>query len=552
MNPYSSPKSNPAPSSGRELVPLASPAGPGRPLPPPPAARMPPAAIPDGRVDWPDDEVELLHFGDNPCDGNSWCLQDAYEGVQIFGGTGSGKSSGSGRALARAFIESRMGGLVLTAKRDEVGVWRRYMKRAAERGIRPMSDLVVFSPESGYKFNFMRYAYRQYESGRGDGGAGRTENLVNLFCSVLEVAEKKSSGGGTSDSYWQRTLRQLLRNAIDLSILALDDVDLETLHVIISTAPATPETGRLLDPHERLRASICLHLIDQAAARPLNTGQRHDLELTRTFWEKEFPALAEETRSIIVSTFTSMADCFLRGTLYDLFCTELSAEILPERCWDRRKIIVVELPVKEFHDLGQFGQVLYKYLWQRAVERRVPVQDDASGAPASAPVRPVFLWADEAQFFANSYDAQFQSTARSSRACTVYLTQNLPSYQSVMGGAEAKAQADMFLGNLVTKIFHSNGDATTNTWGSEMIGKGKRFLRQATALGMPGAVSDLTKGMNMTEHIGYAVEPQEFTVLRRGGRRDGVVDAIIFQNGREWVSGERRQNFIRHSFQQND
>jgi hypothetical protein len=143
----------------------------------------------------------------------------------------------------------------------------------------------------------------------------------------------------------------------------------------------------------------------------------------------------EETRSVIVSTFTSMADCFLRGMLRKLFCT--TQDFKPEDTFDGR-IIILNLPVKEHNELGQFSQVLFKYIWQRAVERRIPPL--ITPQQAEQTIRPVFLWADESQFFANSYDALFQSTARSSRACTVYLPQNLPSYFAAFGGANSHPQ----------------------------------------------------------------------------------------------------------------
>lgn len=496
--------------------------------------------------DWPDDDEILLEFGDKSTNCNYWSLKDAFEGVQVFGGTGSGKTSGSGKALAKAFIESNMGGLVLTAKRDEADMWADYMKKAGRE-----DDLVIFPryrngrPEA-LQFNFLRYAFE-----REKGGVGKTENLVNLFCSVLEVAEQKSGGGGGgNESYWQRATKQLLRNAIDLCILATDSVSLEHLHDIVASAPQSLEAASITDPNERLN-SACLGLIDMAEAKPkLTKLQRHDLKLTRSFWEKEFPSLANETRSGVVSMFTTMADCFLRGTLYELFCTGLN--IYPEECWDEGKVIILDLPVKEYYELGQFGQVIFKYLWQRAVERRVPL--NLSRTDAQARVRPVFLWADEAQFFVNSFDAQFQSTARSSRACTVYLTQNLPSYHSVFGGANSRADADMFLGNLVTKIFHANGDSTTNQWAAETIGKERQVVLQPmsvhSTVGKDSTPPAASQGGFSTQ-LQYAVEPQTFTMLRRGGAPDFHVDGIVFQGGRTWEMDSDVKNYVLNSFDQN-
>ena len=63
--------------------------------------------------DWPDNDEALLHLAagtGKKLPENYWSLNDAFQGVQVFGATGSGKSSGSGQALARAFLEANLGG----------------------------------------------------------------------------------------------------------------------------------------------------------------------------------------------------------------------------------------------------------------------------------------------------------------------------------------------------------------------------------------------------------------------------------------------------------
>jgi hypothetical protein len=65
-----------------------------------------PETTPNPAKDWPNDLAALLKLGiegDKLREENFWSLSDAFQGVQVFGGTGSGKSSGSGQALARAF-----------------------------------------------------------------------------------------------------------------------------------------------------------------------------------------------------------------------------------------------------------------------------------------------------------------------------------------------------------------------------------------------------------------------------------------------------------------
>jgi hypothetical protein len=484
---------------------------------------------------WPMDDEPLVNFGSNPkLAENDFCLSHAFTGVQIFGATGSGKTSASIKALMKSYLRAGMGGLVLTAKTDELEEW---IKLAGETG--RLDDLISFSPKNDYRFDFMRY-----EMQRSGDGAGQTENLVSLFCSVVEVAERKGGQSG-NDAYWQRTLKQLLRNAIDLAIIAADDVDLATIHKIISSAPKSLEQ---IKDKDWQASSICSLLLSAAEAKDKNGSQESDFELVKAYWTEEFPSLANETRSSIMSIFTSMADGFLRGTMRELFCTDLN--ITPEDSFEG-KIIVVNLPVKEWNELGQFAQVLFKFIWQRAVERRIP--PGLSREERQQQIRPLFLCADESHFFANSYDAQFQSTARSSRCCTVYATQNMPSYISSFGGAQGKVEAEAFVGNLQTKIFHANGDPTTNSWASESISK---KLQTRTQSGMSQRLSKVpSAGMNLSASssvvMDYAVPPYDFTLLRTGGHEyDFTVDAVIFQAGRSWLVDGEPQNFTRHNFDQ--
>lgn len=506
------------------------------------AKEMPPTSV---QKDWPDNDETLLELGGD--DGkekrseNFWCLNDAFQGVQVFGGTGSGKSSGSGQAIARAYLEGNFGGLVLTAKTDELSTWQEYARATGRE-----TDLLIVDERAKYRFNFL-----SYELNREGTGAGYTENLVNLFSSVLEAAERRHGQSGGNDSYWQRTLKQLLRNAIDLAVIAADDLDLPSLYRIITSAPRSATEA--IDAKWR-DESDCYTLIQAARENAEAKNREADFELTRDYWLKEFPNLAVETRSVIVSTFTSMADCFLRGMLRSLFCTDTNFR--PEDTFNG-KIIILSLPIKEYNELGHFAQILFKFIWQRAVERRIPSGIGREMAQAS--IRPVFLWADESQFFVTSYDALFQGTARSSRACTVYLTQNLPSYFAAFNGPNSRSEAEAFVGNLQTKIFGANGDPTTNNWAADSIGRTRQMQFYggmseglARGLGQGGGSNQSAGGSQVVE---YLVQPQEFTMLRTGGAEaEMMVDTIIFQGGRRWTSvgngKARTQNHLRHSFPQ--
>jgi hypothetical protein len=472
----------------------------------PPYVAAPPV-IP--KEEWGLDEP-LLYLSDNPLD--TWRIRDACEGTQIFGATGSGKTTGSGQALARAFLENGFGGLVLCAKPEEPELWQKYADQTGRS-----SDVVLFSREH---FNFLRY-----EANRPGVGAGQTENLVMLFMQVAEIASQKH-GTAATDDYWERAVKQLLRNAIDLIAIARGAVTLPELFDVIRTAPQDAEEAK---SEAWQKESVCFAYIQKAAARANDNAELEpEYHLTAKYWLQEFPRMDNRPRSSIVSLFTTLADSFLRGTLRKLFSTETT--IVPEHTTLGR-VIIVDLPVKEWSELGQYAGVLMKFMTQKALERR-----------PDADARPVFIWADEAHYFATAYDQIFQTTARAARACTVYLTQNYSNYLSALGGEHSRPRVDSLLGNLQTKIFHQNGDTVTNRWAAEAIGRKLQYrLGASTTKGGHG----WSETESEQQVVDYELQPREFTTLWKGGpQHEFLVQAVMFQSGRKWSHGKTWKHVV--------
>lgn len=470
-------------------------------------------------------DTPLLRFSKR----DPWTIRDACQGTQIFGGTGSGKTSGSGQAIARAMLAAGFGGLVLTTKADERDTWIRYAQQTGRE-----RSLIVFSDTEPHRFNFLEYE-RQTR-----GRAGLTQALVRLFHTTLSALSDDPQTG-TADPFWADALKTLLRNTIDLVLFAEAPLSMTTLADIIATAPHHQDD--LDDPRWR-SSSTCWRCLEQAERR-LNThepytGARRDLETTARYWCREFPGMALETRSSVTAMFTSKADRLLRGIERELFCTELT--ITPE-ITQRGAVLIIDLPVLTHGDFGRFAQVLWKYCWQRSVERRTVT-------PGS---RPVFLWADEAQQFVTTEDAAFQATARSSLVCTVYLTQTLSSYTSAFGPHGSQAATNL-IGNLSTKIFHMNGDEETNAWGQKLIAEDWQTQVSVSSQDAPNSGNQQGKpGRSLSTSTSRALTPNllagTFIGLRSGGPANrNEVDAVVFKAGRRWnATGEC---FLQTSFRQ--
>jgi hypothetical protein len=461
--------------------------------------------------------------------GDMWRIKDACEGTIIFGGTGSGKTSGSGRAIAGSFLSAGFGGLVLCAKTDEPEIWRNY---AAEAGRE--SDLVMFGGGEPWSFNFM-----EYESLRSGAGAGLTENLVSLFMEVASIGSGEARGRG-GDPFWERAMRSLVRNSADVLLMAGEPASLHAMFDVIRSAPT--DAG-CLSSHEWKSRSACWRRLEIARERARGKPWQVDCREVAAYWLSHFPTLGEKTRGSIVAMFSTLAEGLMRGKMRELFCGQTS--LSPEDVI-AGKVVIVNLPVKEWSEVGRMAAVLWKYCLQKAAERRT---DNASGRG-----RPLFIWADECQHFTSRYDPLFQATARSSRVASVYLTQNYPSLAAALGGAaDAKAMTDSLLGSMATKVFHANSDSETNRLAAELVGRRLQSLRNCgmgTSFSL-GGHSGLgsSASLGRSEHMDLEIQPMEFSMLRKGGAEHGYcAEALVFQNGRLW--GEERRTWRKVAFRQ--
>ena len=141
-----------------------------------------------------------------------------------MGENGSGKTSGSGELLARKYLQAGFGGLVLCFKTDEADLWRSYLKRAGRE-----ADGRYFSAENEFRFNFMDYEARR-------SGVDFAENLVTLLVDIASI-QKRTEASGSEAHFWLPQKKKLIRNAIELLLMAEKPIQLRTLYSMIVSAP---------------------------------------------------------------------------------------------------------------------------------------------------------------------------------------------------------------------------------------------------------------------------------------------------------------------------
>lgn len=406
---------------------------------------------------------------------DKFTLRDACQGVHVFGGIGSGKTSGSGQAIAASYLRAGFGGLVLCAKPEEVDTWIRYAKQHGRA-----NSLILFGERGGGAFNFITYELARQ-------GADGTGSVVECLMRILEAARLSNpSAGRGGEPFWEDATRQVLRNTIPILYAATGAVRIPEIIRFVTSAPMSQEQLHNADWQTQ---SFMFHALAAAKRSPMRPLREDDFDKTASYWRDEFAQLDPKTRSNISISLSTALDRFNRGRLYQAFCTETT--LVPELTF-HGAIIVMDMSALTWNEDGVIAQQLFKYMWQRAVLSR-------NALPPQHRDRPVFLWADEAQYFVNSFDTDFQSTCRSAKACTVYLTQSLPTYYAKMGGEQAKHRADMLLANFVTKIFHNNADPETNRWAADTIGR----IIQRRGTYSEGESSGRSTGMNHGENTSW-------------------------------------------------
>jgi len=472
--------------------------------------------------------------------------RNAFSGTFGLGASGAGKTSGSGQTYAKAFLLAEAGGIVFTSKRDERDLWIEWCKATGRS-----KDLIIIGPNSPYHFNFIDYEAKQNPD-------ASTDNVVQVLRTIIQ-GQRTLTSHGSNDSFFQDALDMLLFNVIDLCKLAYDKVSVELIYDIVQSIPKMGADETISDENNQTNAyykaiaaarrNVTEEMrpwvvgLEQQTYDDLIASNRYDKEIedkfpksrlfakVESFFKDNYNILSPKTRSIVDFSFTSFMLRLLREPLYSTFC-RYESNVTPEDTYEG-KIILIDFPLKVYNEAGRSAQLLWKYAFQRAVERR----------DISKNGRPVFLYADEAHMFLLEHDPFFQATARSSRVATFYLTQNLSSCYDALGGTDkSKHKITSLLGNMSNKIFHLNGDTDTNNYGSTLIGEA---LFEKVTRGKSMSDNGFSNSSSTADQFEKIIRPEDFTTLASGGPRNKYrVDAIMhIQDG----GGDR---FLEVSFNQ--
>lgn len=445
-------------------------------------------------------------------------------GVGIYGMTGSGKTSSSGRVLAEALVNRPgSGGLIIAAKPGEDrAMWQRIFRDAGRA-----DDLLVFSPEHHLRFNFLDFEMSQ---------GGETRNITKCITTIGETLRSADTDKREAADFWQRETERLIFCAVEVVKIATGRVSAPDLHRFINGAAMHPSQFA----SEEWLAGFHNQCLKAAWNKPKSPIEQHDFDLAKEYFLGEFPNMADKTRSSILVGALGLLHQFNVGTVRELVST--TTNIRPDDLF-RGRWLLIDMPVSRYGDVGAFVIGGWKYLTQRAVLAREASPDTA----------PVVLWVDEAQGAITSFDAHFLAQCRSHQGCMVMLSQSLPGYYAALGGENGKQYIDALQASLTTKVFHALGDLETANWASGLVGRSLTTFTGGSSSPSEGPYQSLMGRSNYSSNFSEAYESTLQTNdfmhgLRTGGPRNGFIcDCYVIRSGQPFASGN---NWLAASFSQ--
>ncbi len=469
-------------------------------LPPPPFVVSPPGPH------WPLDR-QLLDFGG----GVSFTIKSSLEGVFIIGGTGSGKSSASGKAFIEAYLEANYGMLFLCPKASDRPFYEKLVRNCGRA-----KDLCVFEPRGRFCFSFLHHLSNHPKRGRRD-----VKNIVQFFERILENYAGGQGGGQEDEVFWATARRALMANLI----LALggggESYSIDDMNTFLRESPDSLEE---VASRHWLGSSIFGPRLRSALAAAQGTPDVKTMEMVRNYWLVERPKQPSKTKNTVGMALSSMLDVFNDATARELFGGQTN--LCPEHCLDGA-VIIVDVAVKEYPGLGLLTQQIWKQSLQQAIEDR--------SDPEGPTRRPVALVMDEAQLFFHSSDGQYQATCRSSGGANLAITQNLPNIICRVPGAHADHVVHGWMGNFNTQVFHNQSEPTTCKAIAEALGRAKKFMVSQSK--PSGSFFERLFGgggsgnYSVSGEERYHVEPFELRALRCGGPENhGIVETYVLMN----------------------
>jgi type IV secretory pathway TraG/TraD family ATPase VirD4 len=437
-------------------------------------------------------------------------LTQARCGILAIGGTGSGKTSTMSH-LMEALMRCNGGnsGMVLLCDSSEDYEQIADLARAVGRE----SDLRRFCPGSYFRFNWLDYLIKS------PGGCTTASQFMQ---DVIDFSSRMQSQN-TQEPFFPTMAGRAISAAIKLIHKSTGTCSVTDGYEFLTSMPTTKDESKSKEFWDSHCGRTLLE-VDKLPPDP-------DVQQAADFVLSEFVRLGDRTQGSVSAVALSTLSKFLHSHVRELLTG--TTNLSPQDALEGR-IVVIDLPILKYREIGQQIGLIWKLLTQRAALAREPNER----------LQDVVLWIDEAQLsIVPNIDANVAATARKHKLIQVYITQSLNLLTSVLKSQE---DALAWIGNLSTKFIFANSDKSTNDYFSALFGYGKELLGTGGIQTQPyDLVADLIghgpQGTySFSESYQPLVRPEFFASgdMRKGGSEsDYFVDFFVHQTGRRFSTG---------------
>src|SRR5262249_12806592 len=150
-----------------------------------------------------------------------------------------------------------------------------------------------------------------------------------------------------------------IRMAVTLTSASALGSSVSNVYNLVTTMPTSLEETQT----QAFRDSYCGQCLLGAF---LNLSP--DVELAGEYVVKERPRLGDRTSGSLSANTLNVLEKFMQGSVRELVASGVT-NLSPQDVLDGR-IVVVDLPVLRYREPGQFVQIIWKMLTQRAAMRR--------------------------------------------------------------------------------------------------------------------------------------------------------------------------------------
>lgn len=356
-----------------------------------------------------------------------------YQNFLITGTIGSGKTSSAMYPFTKQILQynynhpnQKIAMLILDVKGNYYAQVKNFCKT-----FDLLSDLIVIELNAGIYYNPLHKPHL------------KAQVLANRLKTILLLFSENNS-----ESYWLDKAEQVLTECIKLCRFYNNGyVTFLELHKLITIPNYYKEKIPILK--------------DLFTRGKLKTQEIYELNACLDFFQKEFEALDQRTKAILVSEITRITNTFVSD--YDVmscFCSPKEKLTFTgfEEVIKKGKIVVLNMNISEY---SMLSKIIATYL-------KLDFQTEILTNLSNNTIYPTSFICDEYDKYASKTDAEFFSLSREAKCINIVSTQ---SYSSLKNTLKDESFVKVIVQNLINKIWFRTDDIFTIEEAQKQLGK---------------------------------------------------------------------------------